>query len=84
MPYSASEMFVSYGIPSFYELLHKFIFDFSEPISKNTNSITEACLSPKVYIFLTLDNGGLQYYFKGVLYPEMPEIYFFFIIKIFL
>ena len=51
MPYSASEMFVSCGIPSFYELLRKCIFDFSERISKNTNSIIEACLSPKVYIF---------------------------------
>ena len=44
MAYSASEMFVSCGIPSFYELLRKCIFDFSERISKNTNSIIEACL----------------------------------------
>ena len=51
MPYSASEMFVSCGIPSFYELLRKRSFDFSERISKNTNSIIEACLSPNVYIF---------------------------------
>ena len=51
MPYSASELFVSCGIPSFYELLRKCIFDFSERIGKNTNSIIEACLSPKVYIF---------------------------------
>ena len=28
MPYSASEMFVSCGVPSFYELLRKCIFDF--------------------------------------------------------
>ena len=51
MPYSASELFVSCGIPSFYELLRECIFDFSERIGKNTNSIIEACLSPKVYIF---------------------------------
>ena len=51
MPYSASETFVSCGILSFYELLRKCILDFSERISKNTNSIIEACLSPKVYIF---------------------------------
>ena len=37
IPYSASEMFVSCSIPSFYELLGKCIFDFSEGISKNTN-----------------------------------------------
>ena len=51
MPYSASELFVSCGVLSFYEVLRKCIFDFSERISKNTNSIIEACLSPKVYIF---------------------------------
>ena len=51
MPHSISEMFVSCSIPSFYELLRKCIFNFSEQISKNTNSIIEACLSPKVYIF---------------------------------
>ena len=50
MPYSASEMFVSCGISSFYEILRKCIFDFSERISKNTISIIEAYLSPKVYI----------------------------------
>ena len=47
MPYIASEMFVSCGIPFFYELLRKCIFDFSERINKNINSIIEACLSPK-------------------------------------
>ena len=46
--YSLSEMFVSCGIPSLYELLRKCIFDFSKRISRNTNSIIEACLSPKV------------------------------------
>ena len=51
MPYSASEMYASCGISSFYEILRKCIFDFSERISENTNSIIEACLSPKVYIF---------------------------------
>ena len=51
MPYSASEMYVSCGTPSFYKLLRKCIFDFFERISKNTNSIIEACLSLKVYIF---------------------------------
>ena len=51
MPYSVSEMFVSCGIPSFHELLRKCIFDFSERTSRNTNSVIEACLSPKVYMF---------------------------------
>ena len=68
MPYSASEMLVSCGIPSFYELLRKCVFDFSKRISRNTNSIIEACLSSKVYIFLLLDNGGKQYYFNFKLF----------------
>ena len=63
MPYSASEMFVSCGIPSFYELLRKCIFDFSERIGKNTNSIIEACLSPKVYIF-----SPIRQWWRSVLY----------------
>ena len=51
MSYRASAMFVSCGTSSFYKLLRKCIFDFSERISKNTNFIIEACLSPKVYFF---------------------------------
>ena len=73
IPYSASEMFVSCGIPSFSELLCKCTFDFSERISKNTNSIIEACLSPKVYIFSPLDNGGVQYYYNYKLF----HVYYF-------
>ena len=77
MPYSASEMFVSCGIPSFYELLHKCIFDFSERISKNTNSIIEACVSPKYIFFLPLHNGGVQYYFNYKLF----HAYYFIVIS---
>ena len=33
MPYSASAMFVTHGIPSFHELLRKCIYNFSERIS---------------------------------------------------
>ena len=77
MPYSASEMFVSCGISSFYELLRKCIFDFSERICKNINSIIEACLSPNVYIFLPLDNGGVQYYFNYKLF----HAYYFIVIS---
>ena len=63
MSNSASEMFVSRSIPSFYELLRKCTFAFSERISSNTNSIIDRdCLSPKVYIFLPSDIGGVQYY----------------------
>ena len=39
MPYSASAMFVTHGIPSLYELLRKCIYNFSERISSSSNSI---------------------------------------------
>ena len=78
MPYyTVSEMFVSYGIPSFYDLLRKCIFNFSERMSRNTNSIMEACQSTKVVIFLPLDNGGVQYYFN---YKPF-HIYYFIVIS---
>ena len=52
MPYNATEMFHVPCIPSFFEVLRKCIFEFSERISKNTNSITEACLSrQKIEVF---------------------------------
>ena len=51
MPYSASAMFVTHGIPSFYELLRKCIYNFSERISGSRKSISKACLSPIIFIF---------------------------------
>ena len=51
MPYSASAMFVTHDIPSFYELLRKCIYNFSERISSSSNSIIKACLSPIIFIF---------------------------------
>ena len=68
MPYSASEMFVSGSIPFFYELLRNCIFDFSEQISKSTNSIIEDCLSPKVYIFSLIRKWWRSDYFNNKLF----------------
>ena len=51
MPYSASAMFVTHGIPSFYELLRKCIYNFSESISSSRNCIIKACLSPIIFFF---------------------------------
>ena len=51
MPYSARAMFVAHGIPSFYELPRKCIYNFSERISSSSNSIIKACLSPIIFIF---------------------------------
>ena len=59
-PYSASEMFVTHNIPSFYELLSKCIYSFRERISHSANKIIKACLSPIVIIHQA-DNGGDQY-----------------------
>ena len=47
----ASEMFVTHGIPSFYELLRNCIYNFSERIRISSNSIIKACLSPIIFIF---------------------------------
>ena len=49
-PYSASNMFVSRGIPSFAELLRKSIYRFTKRIEVSSNSIIAACLSPLLYI----------------------------------
>ena len=49
-PYSASTMFVAHGIPSFYELLRTSIYRFADRVSKNSNSIIMACMTPIVYI----------------------------------
>ena len=36
-PYSVSTMFITHGIPSFYELLHTSIYRFADRVSKNQN-----------------------------------------------
>ena len=50
-PYSASTMFVTHGIPSFFELLRKCIYNFSQRISLSPNSIIVACLAPSVLFY---------------------------------
>ena len=49
-PYSASTMFITHGIPSFYELLRISIYRFADRVNKNSNSIIIACMTPIVYI----------------------------------
>ena len=48
-PYSASTMFVAHGIPSFYKLLRTSNYRFADRVSKNSNSILMACMTPIVY-----------------------------------
>ena len=43
-------MFVTHGIPSFFELLRKCIYNFSQRINLSFNSIIMACLAPSVFI----------------------------------
>ena len=50
---SASNMFVSRGIPTFAELLRKYVHRFSKRIESSSNSIIGAGLSPY---------GGVLYY----------------------
>ena len=44
-PYSASTIFITHGIPSFYELLRTSINKFADRVSKNSNSIIMACMT---------------------------------------
>ena len=62
-PYSASTMFVTHGIPSFFELLRKFIYNFSQRISLSSNSIIVACLAPSVFI-----HSPVRQWWRSVLY----------------
>ena len=49
--YIESEMFVTHGILSFYELLGKCTYNFSRCISSSRNSKIKACLTSVVFIF---------------------------------
>ena len=49
-PYSASNMFVTRGIPTFAELLRKSTCRFTKRIEFSSNSIIAAYLSPLLYI----------------------------------
>ena len=64
-PYSASEMFVTHNIPSFYELLRKCIYSFRERIhvSHSANKNIKACLSPIVFI-----HSPIRQWWRSVLY----------------
>ena len=62
-PYSASTMFVTHGIPSFFELLRKCIYNFSQRISLSSNSIIVACLAPSVFI-----HSPVRQWWRSVLY----------------
>ena len=85
MPYNASEMFVSCGIPSFLGLLRKCSFDFSDQIIRKTKTIIDACLSP--HFFLPSHSCGVQYYFNytsklfHVYYCIVISYYIFIIFK---
>ena len=62
-PYSASNMFVSRGIPSFAELLRKSIYRFKNRIELSSNTIITACLSPLIYI-----SSPIRKWWSSVLY----------------
>ena len=68
-PYSASTMFVTYGIPSLFEL--QLIYDIFRRITMSFNSIISDCLAPPAvtYTFAvqhslySTDNDRDQHYF---------------------
>ena len=55
-------MFVALGIPSFYELLRTSIYRFADRVSKNSNSIIMACMTPIVYI-----HSSIRQWWRSVL-----------------
>ena len=70
VPSSASAMFVTHGIPSFYELLRKCIYNFSERISRSKNFIIKAFLSPILCIF------NIRHWWRTVLfYSSQLDLY---------
>ena len=60
---SASEMFVSRGIPSFYEVLRKSIYSFRERLACSNNTIISACLSPSISFF-----SPIRQWWNSILY----------------
>ena len=63
-PYSASTMFITHGIPSFYELLRTNIYRFADRVSKNSNSIIMACMTSIVYNI----HSPIRQWWRSVLY----------------
>ena len=72
-------MFVTHGIPSFFELLRKCIYNFSQQISLSSNSIIMACLAPSIFIHSPSDNGGDQYYFNNYFFNRDIFIYLLYV-----
>ena len=62
-PYSARNMFVFRGIPSFVELLRKSIYRFTKQIEVSSNSVIAACLSPLLNI-----SSPVRKWWSSVLY----------------
>ena len=62
-PYSASTMFIIHGILSFYELLRTSIYRFADSVSKNSNSMIMACMTPIIYI-----HSPIPQWWRSVLY----------------
>ena len=62
-PYSESTMFITHGIPSFYELLPTRIYRFADRVSKNSNTIIMPCMPPIVYI-----HSPIRQWWRSVLY----------------
>ena len=72
-------MFVTHGIPSFFELVRKCIYNFSQRINLSSNSIIMAFWHP-LYLFThPSDNGGDQYYFNNFFFNRDIFIYLLYV-----
>ena len=67
LPYSASQMFVSRGIPTFDELLHKSVYNFAKRIEHSTNAIMSSCLSAPISLY-----SPIRKWWNSLLYLSWP------------
>ena len=71
-------MFITHGIPSFYELLRASIYRFADRVSKYSNSIILACMTPTVIFTLPFGNGGDQYYINLYYFNFVMFYYYYY------
>ena len=67
--YSASQIFVSRGIPTFDELLGKAVYNFAKRIERSRNVIISFCLSAFIYVYSPIRKVELTFVFIQLILP---------------
>ena len=68
-------MFVTHGIPSFFELLRKCVHNFSHQIRLSSNSIITACLASSVFITNYRPISVISKTFETVIHEQLSEYF---------